>query len=136
LLVVARDGGVVALPLIAEARPEGLERVRVADETLPIIVPDFVAQVPEHGAITLAQLLPHVLPERSVRLRDVERDCAIAVARHHLQVIGAAQELEGEAASAILLLGVNGQIQRVQCVQKTTFRGLDVRPGTPVLRIG
>ena len=44
------------------------------DQALPVVVPDLVAEVAEHGAVGLAHLLADLLAKRIVGLGDVDGD--------------------------------------------------------------
>src|SRR5688572_13622499 len=77
LLVVPLEGCGIILPLIAEELPEFLVPGRARDETIPVVVANFVAEVSEKGPVGLAQFAPDLLALRVVGLFDIERDEAI-----------------------------------------------------------
>ena len=70
---------------------------------------DLVAEVPEHGAVGLAELLAQRLAMRVVGLGHVERDDAVGVAGGHRRAL-AGEQLEGQAAVA-LAPALHGQAQ-------------------------
>jgi hypothetical protein len=99
-------------------------------------MPDLVPQVAEHGAVTLAHLLAHVLAEGEIRLLDVERDHSVVVAGHDRLAFGALEEANARPPSGSWSRPVTGSFERVQRVQQAAFRRLDASPRQRVRRIG
>jgi hypothetical protein len=88
----------VISPLVAEQLPESLERGGAVDQQRPVVVPDLVPEMTEHGSVGLSELRAPPLALSIVRLAQVDRDDAIAVAGHDWAVAAREQvELQRSA---------------------------------------
>jgi hypothetical protein len=59
--------------LIAEGRAEGLQQRTACNQSIPEVMPDFVAEMPQKSAIRFLLQGPLLLTVHVVGLRDVER---------------------------------------------------------------
>ena len=73
----------IVLALIAEHATKLIEPGRIADQKIPIVVPDLVAEMAEQGAIGLLHRVALTLALGIVRFRQAERDEPAGVAGHH-----------------------------------------------------
>jgi hypothetical protein len=78
---VAVQGLAVVAALVAEERAKLLQPLRSRVEQGPVVVSGFVAQVTEHRAVTLPQLVARRGARHVVGLQRVDRDHAAEVAR-------------------------------------------------------
>ncbi len=75
---------VVVGALVAEQRVKALQPGGVvADQPVPIIVAELVAEMAEQRAVVLAHLGAHLLALGGIGLGDVERDQPVVVAGQH-----------------------------------------------------
>jgi hypothetical protein len=121
---VALERRPVVLTLVAEQRAVALARRAVGDEQRPVVMGDLVAEVPQDGAIRLAQPLAQRLAVRVVGLVHVERDDPVGVARRHLATV-AGEQLEGQAALA-LAPALDRQPQLAELEEQPALGGLGV----------
>ena len=82
--VVLFEGRLVRHPLVAEEGSKRVQVIGVEDEASPVVVADLVAEVAEHGAIRLPELLTDELAMRVIRLGEVEGDDAGVVSGDHV----------------------------------------------------
>jgi hypothetical protein len=82
---------------IAEQRTKPRQaELRGADKTVEVVVPDLVAQVPQHGAVRLVHRDPQLLAVHIVALSQIQCDHAVVVAGDdRLQLAG--QQVERQA---------------------------------------
>src|SRR5262249_51578483 len=83
LLVMRPERRAVIVPFVAEYAPELVEPARVADQQVPVVVPDLVTEMTEQRAIGLLHDVAHALAFGIVRLRQAEGDETAGVAGHH-----------------------------------------------------
>jgi len=65
-------------------------------------MPDLMAQMAQQRAVGLAQAGADLLAHRVVGLVDIERDDAAGMSGHDRLAVDRAQEVEGQAARAVL----------------------------------
>ena len=90
---------------------------------MPVVVPDFVSEVPEHRSVWFAQLLSDELPVGIVRFREIERDHPGVVSRDH-RAIARGQQLERETVNFVGVSIDNRKSERPQLIHQSTFRSL------------
>jgi hypothetical protein len=77
--------------------------VSAGDETVPIVVPYLVPQMPQESPIGFMEVLSVSLAYSVVRFLDIERDDAIGVSGHYRgSFLGWAKKIEREAVLRIL----------------------------------
>ena len=82
--VVLLERRLVRHPLVAEQGSKRVEVIGVDDEAPPVVVADLVAEVAEHGAIRLTELLADELAMGVIGLGEVEGDHAGIVSGDHV----------------------------------------------------
>ncbi|MCY1459559.1 hypothetical protein D9M71_770430 [compost metagenome] len=98
LLIMPLEGFGIAGALIAKQSAKRLKPLAMGDQSIPVVVPDFVTKMPEQRAIGFVHLHPHLLAVRIVGFLDIEGDQAIGVpgsGRFAFEVH--ADEIEGKA---------------------------------------
>ncbi len=95
---------VIVGALVAEKLMEALKAAGiVADQPIPVVVAELVAEMAEQRAVVLAHLGTHLLAFGGIGLGDVERDQAVVVAGQHMLARGRVaqqrigEEIEGDA---------------------------------------
>ena len=73
-LVVLLQGGVVVRGVIPEEGPDLAEPRAALDQAIPVVVPAFVPEMAEDGAVGFGHPGAHLLADDGVGLGDVERD--------------------------------------------------------------
>ena len=96
-----------------------------SDEAFPVVVADLVAEVAEHGAIRLPELLTDELAMRVVRLGEVEGDDAGIVSGDHV-LTARRQQLERHAVLSVDRAVDDGEPECHQLVEQSTLRCLGV----------
>jgi hypothetical protein len=75
--------GAVVGALVAEQLAVWLDPRRVRDQPVPVVVADFMAEMPEQRAVGFAQRNPRRFALAVVGLLDVDRDHPPCVSGHH-----------------------------------------------------
>ncbi len=119
--VVAGQRCSVVLPLVAEHDSERRELLAVAHQSLPKIVADLMTRMPEHCAIWLAEKHPQVFSMRIRRLGEIDGDDAIQMSDHHLLVVCARREVEGETTIGLLAVTHDWQAEFVELKDEPSF---------------
>src|SRR4051812_17805349 len=73
-LIVMLKSEIVVLPVVAEDRPALLELVAIADQQIPIMMPDLMAKMAEQGPVSFAHLQAPALPFDVVGLGQGDGD--------------------------------------------------------------
>ena len=103
------QGGRVVRALVPEEFAEAVERDRLVDQPVPVVVPALVAEVTQQRPVRFAELQPSPLPFGIIGFDDVDRDHAIGMPREDRagafhKPIGVRQELEGQALGMLVIL--------------------------------
>ena len=109
---MALERGFVVLAIVAEHRAELLEPAAVANQNVPIVMADLVAEMAEQTAIGLGQFRPALLHLGAVGFGERDRHHAVVVSGHHpgagrMGRIG--EELEHQAVARVLGAGLERQ---------------------------
>ena len=134
-LVVVLQRLAIVFPLVTEQRPEAVERARVGNEPVPVVVADLVPHVAQQRTVGLAQLGPSPLELDVVGLGQRHRDQPVVVAGHHpgrLIVSGVGQKIEGKATRLILAFGRVRQAQFEQRVEQPVLGDLELAPALEI----
>ena len=124
--------------LVAEYRAARLEAARVAHQPIPVIVPDFVAEMADQRAVRLAERRAPLLTLGVVAFGDVERDQAVVVTGHHSARAAAAgprsRKSNANPRSGIVDLVGMRQPPAQQRAEHIALGEFDLAPALDVLR--
>jgi hypothetical protein len=73
----------IILPLITKQLPETPNRHTIPDQRIPVIVTDFMPEMPQQRSVPLPQVELMTHPLRFIRLFNIDRDKAVIMPRHH-----------------------------------------------------
>ncbi|MNV66764.1 hypothetical protein D3C71_1595360 [compost metagenome] len=129
LLIMPFEGIGVARAFIAEHAAKRLKPMAVGDQSVPVVMPDFVTKMPEQRAIGFVHLHPYLLAVRVVGFLDIEGDQAVGVARgRRLAFKVDTDEIEGKASLFIDCPGNHLQPQTDQLRDQTPLGGFHLAP--------
>jgi len=121
--------------LVAEQRTKLLVSTWISDQTVPIIVADFMAKVAEQRAVALVQAHAHLLALGVVGLAQVEGDETLGVTGQHALAADALLDVERQALFGVVTLREQGQIERIQAVDEAALGLLYFMPEPMILRL-
>ncbi|MNI51025.1 hypothetical protein D3C73_1057220 [compost metagenome] len=125
----------VARPLVTEQVTERCLPLGVCNQSIPVIMADFVPKMPEQRAIGFVHMHPHLFAMGVVGLLDIQGNQAIGVAdggRFPFEVD--ADEVEGKSRRFIFGPGDNRQPQIDQLGDQSALGCLDLAPAFVILR--
>ena len=131
--MVRPEASAVVLALVAEQRAERLQPKTVPNQSLPIVVTDLMAKVPEERAVRLRHVLARALALGVVGLGDVDGDQPLRMARHNLRGVlerpgGSCEEVEGKPGFRIFRLADQRQAEPKEGVDQPVLSGLQALP--------
>ena len=137
VLVVGLQGLVVVGAFVTEHGAERFDGGRAADEQVPVMVADFVAEMAERGAVDFAHLFAHAFAFGVVAFLQRDGDQAVIVAGEHVGLGGGfGREVEGETVGGVFGAVGEGQAQAKQGVDQAVFGRFQGAPAGEVLRDG
>src|SRR5262245_47901311 len=130
-IVPLQRGGVV-LPLVPEQLPELLDRRRILDQMIPVVMRDLVPEMAEQRTVRFAHRLALTLPLGRVGLCRVERNKAASMPGHdrglaRCALSGSGKEIKCETVW-ILRPRCQRQPQPQQRVKQAMLGVLDLAP--------
>ncbi len=132
--VVAPNGLVVIVSLVAEYAAERGQPLRIGDQAIPVVVTNLVAKMSDDGSIAFAELLPQLFSKWVIGFGNVDGDEPIGVPSEDLAaVLGILHEREREAALP-LAARFDRQSELPQRVEQVPFRDLQALPRGEAIR--
>ncbi|MNR26686.1 hypothetical protein D3C85_1439180 [compost metagenome] len=119
----------VAFALVTEQVAKAVEPMAVGNQTVPIVVTDFMTQVAQQGAIGFVQLHPHPLAPVIIGLAHIEGDQAIGMTGHWCVALKIdADEIERKARATLLAFRLHRQAQVQQLRGQPALGGFQLAP--------
>jgi hypothetical protein len=137
LRVVSLEGLGVVLLLIAKPGAKWDDPWTVLDQSVPIIMPDFVTEMAQEGAIGLVQLEPPLFALRVVRLRHIDGDDPIGIPGEYWSGFrrrGIGKKLISQAMLRADGLRRDRASQPQETIEEAPLRSLEFIPGVLVPR--
>jgi len=135
---MALQGLAVIGRIVAEDSTACVELAARADQHIPEIMSDLVAEMPEQRPIGLAHLQPAPLALDAVGFGKRDRDQAVVMAGHDplsaVRIVG--EEVEDQAVLGIVLPVLERQLPADQGIEQPVFRHLQLAPAGELSRIG
>ena len=129
----------IVLALISKQLPEFLDRRRILDQMVPVVMRDLVPEMAHQRAVRLTHRLALTFALRRVGLRRVQRDEAAGMPGHDrrlpLPSVRRAREEIKRQSVGILRSACQRQPQPQQRVKKSMLGVLDLAPVYEILGI-
>jgi hypothetical protein len=124
----------VILAFVAEYVAEAVDRGVIAHDSIPVIMRDFVPEMPEQGPVRLAHVAALLFPMSVVGFGNVDGDGAVEMAGQDRLPLGD-EKVEGEPAR-ISCLDDQRQPEAQQAVEQPMLGQFDLAPEQQIARFG